>query len=430
MLIIALIQLTRNCVLRNIRQVALMITRWDVLIIGGGPGGLAAAETAAKAGAKVAVCEQSNAIGSPIRTTGGSFIRDLHELGIPPELYHPIRRCRFIAPNEEVTFEYDKPTMCVIDVRGTFQFLAERAIEAGAKIFLNHRAVAPIIDKGSISGARIYSGKGQYLEFGSKVLIDASGYRAAMLTKADLYAGCKHFGAGAEYDFYAPNCDQDEAVLIVGNKVAPSGYGWAFPWGKNRVRVGIGILHTDAKANPSEFLATFISNSAEFHINLDGAQPLEYHFGLVPAEGLLDTLVGDGIMAVGDAAGQASALVGEGIRWAIRAGAAAGTVSAEAIQANDFSKHFLRKYQKQWRESNGIKLRIAYEINRKIANWDDYKWDEKTGLLKALSPQQFSEALSSNFTAGLLLDVVFSHPEFLKQGFRQIFERAGRLVKR
>ena len=35
---------------------------------------------------------------------------------------------------------------CIIDVRGTFQFLAERAIAAGAEIRLSTQAVAPLFE--------------------------------------------------------------------------------------------------------------------------------------------------------------------------------------------------------------------------------------------------------------------------------------------
>src|SRR5437660_933464 len=71
----------------------------DVLIAGGGPGGLAAAEAAARAGLSVAVIERNSEIGSPTRTSGGSFIQDMAGFGIPKHLYHPVRVCRFVGPN-------------------------------------------------------------------------------------------------------------------------------------------------------------------------------------------------------------------------------------------------------------------------------------------------------------------------------------------
>ena len=69
-------------------------TSYDAIIAGGGPAGLAAAETLAQRGCSALVLEQNHEIGSPIRTSGGSFIDELRAIGIPASLYHPISRVR------------------------------------------------------------------------------------------------------------------------------------------------------------------------------------------------------------------------------------------------------------------------------------------------------------------------------------------------
>jgi len=138
----------------------------DAVVAGAGPAGLAAAETLARRGRSVMVLEQNHEIGSPIRTSGGSFIDELDALGIPSRLYHPISRVRFISPNNSAAFEYSKPALCVIDVRAVFQFLAERAIEAGARIRLATAATAPILDGGAVTGVRTRDA-----EFSCRVLI-------------------------------------------------------------------------------------------------------------------------------------------------------------------------------------------------------------------------------------------------------------------
>ncbi|HEX8729006.1 MAG TPA: FAD-dependent oxidoreductase, partial [Ktedonobacterales bacterium] len=65
--------------------------QYDVLIVGGGPAGLSAAEAAAKAGARVAVLERRKEIGYPVHTSGGSWISDMRAIGVPADLYYPIR---------------------------------------------------------------------------------------------------------------------------------------------------------------------------------------------------------------------------------------------------------------------------------------------------------------------------------------------------
>jgi digeranylgeranylglycerophospholipid reductase len=401
---------------------------FDIVVAGGGPGGLAAAHAAAEQGARVLLLEQADEIGAPTRTTGGSFVKDLEQLGIPRELYHTIRTCRFISPGNAVQFTYDEPVTCVMDVRRVFQFLGEKATAAGAMIQLASTATDPIIENGAVRGVTIRSKVYGEETVRSSILIDATGYRSALLKKAGVHAGFRRFGVGSEFDFYAPEFDQSEAVLIVGSQVAPAGYAWAFPWGRGRVRLGVGIIHTDSDAHPDIYLKKLVDNADRFGMNFRGAQPIEYHYGLIPSEGILKDFIGDGVLGVGDAAGQASALAGEGIRWAIKAGRMAGSVSAEAVAAGDASVNYLRKYQKQWRSAYGINLRIAYEINKKISRWDDSKWDRKFDLLKLFTPAQFAEALQANFVAGWAFRLLWSHPRVMKETLKGVLEKEPSLT--
>ena len=302
------------------------------IVAGAGPAGLSAAEAIARQGHSALVLEQNHEIGSPIRTSGGSFVTEMDALGIPPHLYHPIRRVRFLTANNAAVYEYPVPVLCIIDVRGVFQLLAERAIAAGARIQLSTSAVAPVMDGGTVAGVRTRDA-----EFSCRVVIDATGYHSTLLKQAGLDPGFRRFGVGAEYDLYAPHCDQQEAVLIASSEFAPSGYAWVFPWGRNRVRAGVGIIHPDSPGNPDSYLDRFLSGIARYGVDLRGAQPIEHHRGLIPSEQFARSFTGNGIIGVGDATGQASSLLGEGIRWAIQAGRMAGEVAGRALELGDTS---------------------------------------------------------------------------------------------
>lgn len=387
----------------------------EVIIAGGGPAGLSAAEAIARSGHSVTVLEQNHEIGSPIRTSGGTFIEEMHALGIPPHLYHYISRVRFMAPHNTACFDYPAPRFCILDVRGTFQYLAERAIEAGAQIRLSTRATAPVIEGEFVKGVRTHTE-----ELNASLVIDATGYRSTLLKQAGLDPGFRRFGTGSEYDLFAPHCDEREAVLIVGDQVAPSGYAWVCPWGRRRVRVGVGVVHPDSRANPEDYLDRLVSQADRYGVNLKGAQPVEHHTGLIPSEQFAEKFAGNGILGIGDAVGNASSLLGEGIRWAIHAGRMAGAVSIKALDKGDVSRGALEPFEKQWRKTFGADLRLAHKINLRISGWNDRKWDQRTEVLKLLSPDQFAEAMKTNLRGRWLWKFAASHS-------RELAEAAGLL---
>lgn len=388
-----------------------MKSETDVIIVGAGFAGLSAAESCARRGIDCLVLEKSSEISYPIHTSGGSWIDELKKLGIPSSLYHPIKRCRFISPNNEVVFEYDKPVACVIDVRGLLQFLAERALDAGAEIRVKSIVKNAIFEENYVKGV-IANVQGREKQIKSKIVIDTSGFASIIAKKLGLHNGFKRFGIGAEYDLYAPRYDQDEAILIVGSKLAPSGYGWAFPHGNNRVRVGVGIIYPHVKANPKNYLDMLIKHLSKF--GLDSAKQIEFHFGATPSQEPLKKTVTNGLIIAGDAAGQSLQLVGEGIRISMQIGKIAGEVAASAILAGDYSEKYLIRYEKLWRSKFERKIKISFLINKRIVEYDDEKWDESVEIFKKLSSEQLYKILKCDFSKSLIFDIVKKNPSLIK----------------
>ncbi len=394
----------------------------DVLIVGGGPAGLAAAGAAASQGARALVVERQNEIGYPVHTSGGSWVSDMQALGIPQHLYHPVSKIYFVSPHREVPLNYTPAVACVMDVRGVYQHLAGRAAAAGAAIRVRHTVEQTLLEDGRVLGVTARNHVSERITIRAAVTIDASGFSRHIGVRTDMGRAFHRYGYGAEYDLYAPHYPQDELYLIMGSQFAPRGYAWAFPRGDGRVRLGVGVLHPDSEDDARSYLDTIIRDLPQLSDKFKDASPIEYHTGLFPSEGPLASFSRDGLLLAGDAGGHGSTLVGEGIRFAIYSGQMAGAVAAEAVKAGDTSSAFLGRFDKQWRARFGRDMDISYMINRRIANYSDEQWDNALDLMRRLTPMQMAQALRGDFTAGLVLGVLARNPGLVATGGKKFLD--------
>lgn len=394
----------------------------DVVVVGGGPAGLSVANKVAESGWRVVLVEKKNEIGYPVRSAGASYVEPLRKLGIPDGIWHPIHRCRFVSNHNEVVKEYKKDVACVVDVRRLHQHLMGSAEEAGAQIHLGFTAKQPIVEDGSILGILGTGLSGEEVEVRGRVVVDATGFDATIARKMGLYEEFPRFSEGAGYELEAPNADQDEVVLMVGSQIAPGGYAWVFPAGGDRIRIGVGIIKPDRDGDPQDYLDGLLANGTNFGLGLEGAQRLDTYGGRVPSAGVRPAFVANGLVVVGDAAGQASALVGEGIRFSLIAGGMAAKTIAKALEKGDVSASMLGRYEKEWRKRYDRNFAIAYEANKRIARWADATWDKRFDILGDLTPEQTAQALQTDFTAGWGLKVLTSNPSLTKEGTEKLVQ--------
>jgi len=395
----------------------------DILIVGGGPAGLSAAISAVGKSLKVVVLEKRLEIGYPVHTSGGSWTKELKELGIPDRFIHPIYHHQFVSFNAEATFNYEQPEICIIDIRGLYQYLAEQASLKGAVILTNTTAKEPLMENGKLIGVKAVR-NGMEQEFRAKLVIDASGFGGVIARKVGLKIPFVSFGNGAEYEIITTSWQQDKTVIMLGSAYAPIGYSWVFPFGQNRVRVGIGIIAPKSKADPLKLLDQFINSEDRIARNLRPYSIVETHLGSVPNSGFIDKSYADNFMIAGDAAGQVLGIAGEGIRLALDIGKMAGEVAAKAVSGNDTSARFLSKYETLWKKKYGRSITINRLMNDIITGYSDAKWDKVITVLKDVDPEIVLSMMKGYFDMKLLKLILTKNPALLAYRAMQIIRQA------
>ncbi|HYZ49440.1 MAG TPA: NAD(P)/FAD-dependent oxidoreductase, partial [Nitrososphaeraceae archaeon] len=317
----------------------------DIAVVGGGPAGLSAAYAAAKSGARVILFEKDESIAHNIRTSGVTWIDEIERLGISSEHYNPIKNFCFISPSNEVTIRGSTAKSCVLNVRSAFQHLAFLAAEAGSQIMVKSNVINVIADSSNrISGLKVTTPKGDVV-IGSKLVIDASGFNSSIARKLGIANQWRRYGVGAEYECYCEKVDTETWTLLVGRDYSEAGYAWIFPVSKNRVRIGVGIGRPESKVDPLQKLNSILEKKLNPFHKMGKITPIELHYGFIPNEGLRKSTVFDGLLLVGDCAGQANPLLLEGIRYAIQFGRLAGKIGALSLPTNS-DKASLIEYER------------------------------------------------------------------------------------
>src|SRR5918999_4599397 len=150
-----------------------VVHRTGVLVVGSGPGGLAAALAAARAGAEVALLERFGCFGGNLTVVGVEGLawyrheQTVEAGGIGREFEERARAMGAAAPDSQ-SLSYE------IDSEG-FKLVADRLVEEAAVRPMLHRLfVAPVMDGDAIAGVIVESKAGREAILARRV-IDATG---------------------------------------------------------------------------------------------------------------------------------------------------------------------------------------------------------------------------------------------------------------
>jgi digeranylgeranylglycerophospholipid reductase len=393
--------------------------KFDIAVVGGGPAGLSAAYSAAKGGAKVILFEKDESIAHSIRTSGVTWISEMERLGIPSKFYNPIRNYRFVSPSNDVLITGNDSRSCVLDIRATYQHLAFLAAKQGVQLMVKSNVIDVIKDGHRVAGVKASTPKGRLI-VRSTLVIDASGFSTSVGRKAGVAGQWKRYGVGAEYECYCDDIDSTTWVLMVGQKYSDAGYAWVFPLSANRVRIGVGVGRPESNAEPLEKLHKIIEKRLK---PLDALregkiQPLELHYGFIPNEGMRSTSIADGLIMVGDSAGQSNPLVLEGIRYAIEFGRLAGKVGADSLSLNS-NRESLLEYERSWKAKAESKVRSALKVQMRWVGLTDEEWDKEIEILRDMTVQEFLDFIKADFTTVNMMKLALHHP---KMAARQLFK--------
>jgi geranylgeranyl reductase family protein len=310
----------------------------DVLVVGGGPAGLYAAECLAGRGFSTLVCEEHARVGAPVHCTGVLASESFDAFALPRDAtLNALTTAQFVSPSGlRIQYTAPSPMAAVIDRVVFDQSLARRAEAAGAEIRIGTRVAAletgPAAVRAFVSGTWI----------SARLLIMACGAN---------YAFQRRFGLGLPRSYlHTAQCElptrrPGDVELHFGQEIAPAGFAWAVPIIRSSgtyVRVGV-MTARDPLGGYARMLARVARSWGVADTHLTPRQKI------LPL-GAIDRTYADRTLIAGDAAGLVKPTTGGGIHYSLLSAKLASNVAAAALEADRLDAETLAGYERAWRD--------------------------------------------------------------------------------
>lgn len=353
----------------------------EVVVVGGGPSGAAAAYWLADAGHSVAIIEKKE---YPREKTCGDgltprSIYELQQMGFDFDVpaLHRINGLRSYGAGSMIEMEWpdhpEYPNWGAIIRRADLDEQVARLAEKQGAVIHQRATAAPVIDDGRLAGVEVnQNGDSEVLN--PRVVVVADGAVSRFGRPLGVGRDRKApYGLALRAYYSSPRADDDmmESLLDLKDKEGKNvpGYGWTFPLGGETVNIGVGLLSTSKRwkgLNTGQLLDTYLGNLPD-HWEVDEASRLTE-----PVGGKLSMafsggpIVGANWALVGDALGSTNPFTGEGIAYGYQTGRMAASTIHRALAADDLS--LLRRYPEELEAEFGDYYRVGKVFVRAIGN--------------------------------------------------------------
>jgi len=342
----------------------------DVLVVGAGTGGCAAALWAARAGVSTLVVDArtveqigTKACGGALSNDGATAVAGCVDPPRGAEISSTIAGGTLSSPGGR---SVDLAEPGIIINRPVFgQRLLADAIDAGADFCHSTTCVGWADRQAQV--IRLRDAEERERDVTVRVVIDASGYRS-VLTR---HGGPTHDDTplrsevGIGHYALVPLAEElarpDWVRVHVSPEGARDGYGWLFPVGARMANIGLG----GSLSRVARPVQSHLPRLRDTWNDVRTLPPLRSGTGMLPLRRPLASVIGPGFLSIGDAACHTNPLHGGGIAPSIIAGALAGRIGGRAALKRDAGVHELWPYAVETMGTIGAP-HAAQEILRRL----------------------------------------------------------------